>query len=395
MRYYTPKSELDDRIARLQSGLREQDVEGALITQNADMFYFSGTVQQAHLFIPAQGKPILFVTRSTERARSESFLECIVDLAHPKDLRGILGDYGYGSLKTIGLEGDVLPYNFCQRYEKMFSPAKIIDISGLIRSVRMVKSPYELELIREAGKMGSAVMAFVRENLTAGMTEFQILSEIERFSREKGHPGIIRTRGFNQDLLPVLLLSGPGGGVPSYANGPLGGSGATTAFPYGPCNRIIGRDEPVIVDYEPWVGGYMADMTRTFCVGRLPAYMERAYQVAVEIQELMKELAKPGMKCAELFEKAREKVSEYGLKDNFMGRHRPVSFLGHGVGLEVDELPVIAPGVDISLVEGMVIALEPKFIFPKGAVGIENTFVVGKEGLENLTDYCEDIQYCQ
>ncbi|MFZ5752912.1 MAG: M24 family metallopeptidase [Bacillota bacterium] len=394
MRYYTPKSELDARITRFQIGLREQDVECALITQNVDMFYFSGTIQHAHLFIPAEGKPVLFVTKSTERARSESFLDCIVDLAQPKDLRGILSEFGYGSLKTIGLEGDVLPFNLYRRYEKLFSPAKAVDISPLIRSVRMIKSPYELELIREAGKMGSEIMAFVSENLRAGMAEFQIVGMIEKLSREKGHPGFIRTRGFNQDLVPVLLLSGPGGGVPSYANGPLGGSGATTAFPYGPCNRIIGRDESVIVDYEAWVGGYMTDMTRTFCVGRLPGYMERAYHVAVEIQELLKDLGKPGIKCEELFQKAREKVRKYGLIDHFMGMHRPVSFIGHGVGLEVDELPVIAPGIATQLVEGMVIAIEPKFVFPKGAVGIENTFVVGKQGLEHLTSFDEGIQYC-
>ncbi len=394
MRYYTPKSELDARITRLQTGLREQDVEGAFITQNADMFYFSGTIQRAHLFIPAEGKPMLFVIKSMERARSESFLDCIIDLAHLQDLRGILNDYGYGSLKTIGLEGDVLPFNVYRRYEKLFSPAKAVDISSLIRSVRMVKSPYELELVREAGKMASEIMAFVRENLRAGIAEFQIVGMIEKFSREKGHPGFMRTRGFNQELVPVLLLSGPGGGVPSYANGPLGGSGATTAFPYGPSNRVIGRDEPVIVDYEAWVGGYMANMTRTFCVGRLPGYLERAYQVAVEIQELLKDLGKPGMKCEELFEKAREKVRKYGLSDHFMGMHRPVAFIGHGVGLEVDEWPVIAPGMATPLVEGMVIALEPKFVFPKGAVGIENTFVVGKQGLENLTEFAEEIQYC-
>jgi Xaa-Pro aminopeptidase len=122
--------------------------------------------------------------------------------------------------------------------------------------------------------------------------------------------------------------------------------------------------------------------------------MERAYQVAVEIQEVLKELGKPGVTCEELFEEARKKVDHYGLSDHFMGMHRPVTFVGHGVGLEVDELPVIAPGVNTTLVEGMVIALEPKFVFPKGAVGIENTFVVGKQGLENLTDFDNGIQYC-
>lgn len=389
----TPKNELENRILRLQVQLQDENIDGALIVQNADMYYFTGTIQQAYFFVPAEGTPILFVIKSLSRAQKESALDKIVPIEKLREIPILLHDMGYTSFKTIGLEADVLPANLYKSYGKLFSSAKIADISAIIRSLRMVKSPYEIGIIREAGKMSLDVFKHVGTHIKEGMKEFELVALIESFSRDKGHPGYIRPRGFNQEFGYVHLLSGPDAAVTSFGSGPLGGMGISTAYPIGPSNRQILKDEPIILDYESWVDGYMTDMTRTYCLGKLPENMVNAYKIAVEIQALVKKNAKSGAVCHEIFSKVFELVQKYKLEKHFMGLEKPVKFIAHGVGLEVDELPVIAPKIPTVLEKNMVIAIEPKFVFEKGAVGIENTYIVGDDGLETVTIFDENIQY--
>ncbi|MCG8483556.1 MAG: Xaa-Pro peptidase family protein [Clostridia bacterium] len=389
----TPKTELENRIHRLQIQLQKENIDGALILQNADLYYFTGTIQQAYFFVPAEGKPMLFVIKGLDRARKESALEGIVSIEKLRDIPVLLHDLGYTAFETIGLEADVLPANLYTRYGKLFSSAGLVDVSGIIRSLRMVKSPYEIQLIREAAKMSESVFKSVRDHIKEGIKEFELVSMIEKISRENGHAGYIRPRGFNQEFGYVLLLSGPDAAETSFGSGPLGGRGISTAYPVGSSNRQILRDEPIILDYESWLEGYMTDMTRTFCLGKLPDYMVDAYNVAVEIQELMIEVVKPGAVCSELYAKVFEKVQKYNLQKHFMGLEKPVQFIAHGVGLEVDELPVVAPRVPTVIEKNMVVAIEPKFVFENGAVGIENTYTVGEHGLEAVTVFDESIQY--
>jgi Xaa-Pro aminopeptidase len=383
---------LDQRAAKLQNILKQQDIDGVVIVQNADLFYFAGTVQRSHLFIPADGKPLLMVKKSYKRAVEESSMENIVFLDSLKDMTSVLQSYGYGKFKTLGFELDVLPVNLYKLYQKLFDPAKIVDASHIIRSVRMIKSPYEVEIIRDAAKMHFDIFTFVRENLREGISELEFCGMIEAVSRKKGHSGLIRVRGFNQDLAFVHLSSGHNT-VPSYFDGPVGGRGVGPAFSQGASSKLIGRNEPVLVDYGFSIDGYMVDQTRIFCLGKLPDYMVQAHAVAVDIQEQMKEVAKPGITCGKLYDLAVQMAGESAFGKHFMGFPESVSFVGHGVGIELDELPVVAHGFETPLEEGMVIALEPKFVFPDGAVGIENTFLVTGDGLETLTVFDEEIIY--
>ncbi|WP_432663327.1 Xaa-Pro peptidase family protein [Wukongibacter baidiensis] len=391
---YIPKTEIDSRIEQLQKMLCENDIDCALIFQNADKLYFAGTTQNGYLFVPSKGEPLLLVGKILERVRKESSIEKIVELQKFKDLPEKLKDQGYSSFNKIGLETDVLPANLFQKIDRLFSPSKLTDISLIIRSIRMVKSPYELEIIRRAGKMAAEIFTVTRENLKDGMKEFDMISIIEEVSRSKGHPGYIRGRSFNQEYFYIHFTSGIDSSAPSYGGGPLGGLGTSVAYPQGSSNRIIGRNEPIVLDYESWVDGYMADMTRTFCIGKLPKEMIKAYDVSLEIQEIVKNSAKPGVKCGDIYQLAREIVIKRGFEKHFMGMDKQVAFIAHGVGLEVDELPVLANRNSTLLKKNMVIAIEPKFVFEGGAIGIENTYIVGEDGLENITVFDEDIQYC-
>ncbi len=389
---YTPKSELDQRVAKLQELLKQQDIDGVVIIQNVDLFYFSGTIQQSHLFIPAEGKPLLLVKNTYERAREESALDNIVYLDSLKDLLPALQSYGFNGYRTLGLELDVLPANLYLRYQELFKPANIADASHLIRTVRMIKSDYELEILREVNKTQSQIFPFISANIREGMSELKLAAMIDAFYREKGHPGLMRVRGFNTELHQQHVVSGSNT-TPSYFWGAVGGRGVGPAFAQGASDKLIGRDEPVLVDIGFNVDGYSLDQTRIFCLGKLPDHLARAYQVAIEIIEQIKQLAKPGVPCGRLHELAQQIAGASPFAKHFTGYPNPLTFCGHGIGLEQDELPVIGYKFKTPLEPGMVFALEPKFTFPDGAVGIENTYLVTQDGLETLTVFDEGVQY--
>jgi len=389
---YTPKSELDQRIAKLQAHLKQQDIGGAIIIQNADLFYFSGTISQSHLFIPAEGKPLLMVKNTFERAKEESALENIVYVDSLKEILPTLQAYGFSGFKTLGFELDVLPANLYFRYLELFKPAKVVDASELIRTVRMIKSDYELEILREVNITQSQLFPYISANLQEGMSELKLAAMIDAFYREKGHPGLMRVRGFNTELHQNHVVSG-NNTTPSYFWGAVGGRGVGPAFAQGASHKLIGRDEPVLVDIGFNLDGYSLDQTRIFCIGKLSDHLAQAYQVAIEIIEQIKQLAKPGVPCGKLHELARQIAGASPFANHFTGYPNQLTFCGHGIGLEQDELPVIGYKFKTPLEPGMVFALEPKFTFPDGAVGIENTYLVTQDGLETLTVYDEGVQY--
>jgi Xaa-Pro dipeptidase len=137
----------------------------------------------------------------------------------------------------------------------------------------------------------------------------------------------------------------------------------------------------------------MLDQTRVFCMGKLPEHLAEAHAAALHIQAELEAMARPGTICHELYDRAMKLAGEGPFEKHFQGFPDHVPFIGHGIGIELDEFPIIGRGFDTPLQAGMVFALEPKFIFPDGAVGIEDTYLVTKDGLEKLTVFEEDIIY--
>lgn len=389
---YTPKSELDHRIARLQERLRGNGMDGVIIIQNADLFYFAGTIQRSHLFVPTEGKPLLMVKKSLDRAKKESSLDNIISLGSLQEIKTVLESSGYGPFRRLGFEMDVLPANLYLLYQKLLGTVEIVDASPLIREVRMVKSPFEIEILWDTAKLHHEIFDLVKDNLREGMSELELSAMIAEASRRKGHSGYMRVRGFNQDLFFVHLLSGDNT-IPSYFNGSVGGKGVSPAFAQGSCDKPIGRNEPVLVDYNFVFDGYMLDQSRIFCIGELPRYLAEAHEVAVGILKEMEQMAEPGVPCNKLYRHALQLAESSPFAKHFLGFPEPVAFVGHGIGIELDELPVIAPGSDIPLEEGMVLALEPKFVFPGGVVGVENTYLVTEGRLKTFTVFEEDVIY--
>jgi Xaa-Pro dipeptidase len=383
----TPKSEIDHRIQQLQEVLRREGIDGALILQNTDLFYFSGTIQQSHLYIPAQGHPLLMVRKSFKRARAESPLSTIVAFTSPKEIMAMLQEHGLQPPTVIGMELDVLPTNNYLSYRRLFPDIDIRDISMSIRMIRSVKSDYELGLIRQAAAFSDQVAEMVPGLIRTGITEIELAGLIEAQARRLGHQGIIRMRLWGAEMFYGHLMAGPAAAIPSFLASPTGGAAVNAAVAQGPSFREIRPHEPILVDYVFAWKGYLSDHTRIFVIGRPPQALVEAHAHMLDLQERIKVMATPGTRAGDLYAAAVEMANQKGLGDHFMGvgKNR-IRFIGHGVGLEVDEFPFLASGQKLPLQEGMVIALEPKLIYPGvGVVGIENIHLVTPAGLETLT----------
>jgi Xaa-Pro dipeptidase len=386
-----PAAEAAGRIGRLQAALLSAKLDAALIAQNADLYYLSGSMQQAQLYVPAEGEPTLFVRKSVARAIAESPL-AVVPLPGFRQLAALIEER-YGTLpERVGLELDVLPVNAFRRYEQLLPAAAFADVSPAILALRAIKSPFEIELIRAAAGIADALCARIPQILRAGLTEVEFAGKIEAEARALGHQGFIRMRAFNGEMFYGQLLAGVSGTVPAGLDTPLGGMGLSPAMAQGVSFRRIARDEPIVFDFVPVLNGYTADFTRMFVVGALPAELERAFAVALRIEREVVAIAKPGVVCRTLYDAALAIAAAEGLAENFMGHGAAqVRFIGHGLGLELDELPVIAAN-NMALAAGMVFALEPKFVLPGlGAIGIENTFCVQNDGVVALTTSPEVI----
>lgn len=391
---YTPAREIAARLMSLQEKMAATGPEAAILVQNTDLYYFTGSCQAGHLVVPARGEPVYLVRKSLERARLESPLGSIRQQHAFADVAAVLKEVAPGA-KTVGLELDVLPYNNYRRYAGLFPDCSLTDVSALIREVRMIKSIYEVRLLKEAAKMATAMFDRIPGLLEAGKTEATLAGELESVLRSLGHQGAIRMRGFNQELFYGHLMSGENLLYPSFIDSPTGGTGLSPAYPQSAGNKKINRDEPVQVDYVSAYSGYLVDKARIYCIGRLPSLLEEAHQAALAIQADLVKAARPGVLCSELYHRSMTMAKGLGYAGNFMGIGGDTTgFIAHGIGLELDELPVMAPKSNIALQEGMVFALEPKMFFPGyGLVGVENTFLVTAAGVEKLTDYPDDIFY--
>lgn len=444
----TPKEEIEGRIGRFQALLRENGVEAALIgdtvAEKVDLFYLSGTTQQAHLYVPAEGPPLLWVRKDLERARLDSPLERIGPLKGVGQLPELLRGAGHPLPASLGLQLAKVPARAFLEYRDLLGKPRVVDLSqlDLLRSLRMIKSSHEVSLIRRAARIVDAVLQSIGENghgqaklatpgdenglqrdgsiftanpheppglvapavekvfekdpgifavklLREGMTEVELAGCLEAIARREGHQGILRMDNGTQENFYGECLSGAEATISTFFDGPLGGWGLSPAMPQSAGFKPIRRGEPIVLDFVGVFNGYVADQTRVAVIGSLPPRLARAYEATLMIQEAVIREIRPGTRSRELYELAQDLARKLGYADHFMGHgERQVRFIGHGVGLTMDDLPVITSSkrFDLPLQPGMVIALEPKLVFPgEGAVGIEDTLLVTQYGCEPLT----------
>lgn len=387
------------RRERLQQRMQETGIRLFVVTQNVDLFYLTGSMQNGYLCVPDEGEAVFWVRRSYSRALEEADTQ-VEPLLSMRGFGALLGDRFPAQLRgkegvapVVAAEYDVLPVQLFQRLEGALPGVRWVDGSLLIRELRMIKSAEEIEAIRNSARVIDRAYEAALSSLRAGMKEVELMAIVEAEIRRSGHMGLMRVRGYNQEIITGMIGAGAAAAMPTYFDGPAGGQGLGPASPQSAGLRPIGVHEPILIDIGCCIDGYVIDQTRTAVIGTLDDELLRAYAEAEAVLAATEARLRPGTICEELYAAALEHVREAGLSDHFMGfGSDQVKFLGHGIGLEIDELPVLARGFRQPLQPGMVIAIEPKFTFPgRGVVGIENTYAITETGFEKLTVSREGI----
>ncbi|MCK5312284.1 MAG: aminopeptidase P family protein [Desulfobacteraceae bacterium] len=389
----TPKEELYKRIKKFQKALRRKQISAALISYKTDLFYFSGTIQQGWLYIPAESAPLFMVFKDFPRAKQESALDSIIHLKGPKYIPETLKEHGYEIPETIGIEFDVLPVNQFNIYQKIFPEVQFVDASVDIRLTRAVKSEYEIKIIRRCAEKWDKMMEKASDYIEEGVMEVAAAGRLEGYARTLGHQGFMRMRMWTSELLFGHFMSGYSGALPSHLASATGGPGTCAASAQGAGLKKIGKNEPILIDYAFGLDGYLIDNTRIFSIGKLSDEFVKAHDTMLEAQEIARKTAVPGTPCEDIYFAMLKYVENAGYREYFMGAGEPrIKFTGHGIGLEIDEFPFIAQGQKLAIEKNMIISIEPKIVIPgKGVVGIENTHLVTENGLESFASFPDDI----
>ena len=260
------------------------------------------------------------------------------------------------------------------------------DCTGIMFDLRERKSDWEIEMIRKSGQVNLSMFEAIRESGGLGKTELEMAGAADEVSRAMGFGGRIRMRKWPMDCDRVVIASGRSGSVPSYFDSAVGGLGSSPISSLGAGFSRVREAEPVLVDIVHVHRGYVSDCTRMFCHGSLPSEWESRLDDMVDVEDIVRGILAKGQNCSDAWEKGKTTSAEMGYSNNLMGMPpNQASFLGHSVGLELDETPVIAKGFDKPLGIGSTMAIEPKVIFEDGAIGIEDTWVRSEEGMECLT----------
>ena len=382
-----PREEASLRIDRLHKAMAGAGIDGLLVADNADIFYLTGRVYAGFAYIPAGMAPLWFVRRPVELEG-----DGVVYIRKPEEMASHIVAAGLAMPRRLGLELDILSFNQAERLRSVFPGAECVDTTPMMRAMRAVKTDFEVEQMRLSGLKHEQVYRKIPKLYRVGMTDVELQVEIERISRLEGCLGVFRISGQSMEIYMGNVLAGRNADVPAPYDFAMGGRGLDPSIPGGAAGEEIKEHNAVMVDLNGNFTGYMTDMTRVFAVGSLPQEAVDAHQCSIDICRAFEREARPGVEARTLYEMCADMARERGLERYFMGHRQRAGFVGHGVGIEVNEWPVIAPRSRQILERNNTIALEPKFVIPEvGAVGIENTYVIEDTGARSLTNAPEEI----
>jgi Xaa-Pro dipeptidase len=382
-----PLSELTDRLKRFRAQMDAENPnwELAAFFGRVNQYYFTGTMQDGVLLVPRGGDAVFWVRRSFERAKAESLFPDI----HPmKSFRDAV-PAAAAMRQVIHLETELVPLALVQRFRKHFACKEVASLDATAAQVRTIKSPYELAIMERCGAIHRRILEeSVPKMLREDMNEAELACELYSLLVREGHQGTVRFGMFNVDIAVAQLGFGENSIYPTSFDGPGGCVGIGPAAPVlGNRDRKLRNGDLVFVDVGCAMDGYHTDKTMVYMFGRtLTDEAIAAHRRCVELELRLASLLKPEAMPSEIYVRTMASLDPQFLK-NFMGfGNRRANFLGHGVGLQIDEPPVIAEGFDKPLSAGMVLALEPKKGVPGvGMVGTENTYLVTPEGGRSLT----------
>ena len=381
------KDDLRIKWNRIKDELVKKGMDACLLTVDVNLYYTTGRVFSGYLYLPADDEPWFFVKRPNGLEGDR-----VVYSRKPEDMPDIFAEQGIPMPQSLLLEADELTYNEYIRLQKVFQLRETGNATALMRMLRRIKTPWEIERFRLSAQRHEATYCEIPACFRPGMTDLEFQFEIEKQMRVHGSIGLFRAFGANMDIFMGSILAGENAETPSPFDFALGGGGMDSSCPLGANGTPLKAGTAIMVDMAGNYTAYITDMTRVFSVGKLPDKAYRAHQVALTIQQEVTNVARPGAACADLYRIAADIAKREGLEANFMGTRQQAKFVGHGIGLQINELPVLTPRSKEELLPNMVFALEPKFVIPGvGAVGVENSFLVTETGVEKLTRFEESI----
>ncbi|MCU4164735.1 M24 family metallopeptidase [Carboxylicivirga caseinilyticus] len=378
----TPASELKMRMESFCRLMNEQnpDWQMAMIFSKVNLLYFTGSMSEGMLVVERDKSAVYWVRRSYERAMEESAFEDIRPMSSYRDAAEVYMQ----KPSVVYLESEFVPLAMFNRIQKHFLFETFKGLDFQLSMTRAVKSAWELSFMEQAGRIHQHVLeekvpAILRE----GMTEADLAAELYEVAVKEGHQGTARFAMHDTDLVVAQLGFGTSSLMPTNFDGPGGNRGLNAAVPsLGSRHRKLKKGDLVFVDMGVGVNGYHSDKTVTYMFGNsLPDEVIKIHMQCVEIQNRIAAMLTPGNSGEMVYETIMDSLSP-DFQKNFMGfGNRKVKFLGHGIGITMDEAPVLAKGFKMPFEENMVFAVEPKKgIEGVGMVGIENTFVVTPQG---------------
>lgn len=383
------REEVKVRLGKLVEPMQSAGIDAMLIGSNANIYYTAGRFFRGYVYVTSAGEAIYFVIRPNSFEEADD----VVMIRKPEMIPDMLRAKGLPIPSVLGLELDVMSWSDISRLGKVFPEAEVRNASPLLRGARQVKTPFEIKLMKEDGLHQAQVYGKITGLYRRDMTDVEFQIEIERILRLEGSLGFLRVSGQLMEINMGSVISGDNADAPSPYDFAMGGNGVNPALPGGADGRIMRVGETVMVDVNGCFNGYQTDMTRVWRLGEVPELAVKAHDCSRRILHSLEEIARPGMEVCELFRRAEAIVAEEGLEAYFMGHRQQAAFIGHGVGIELNETPAITPRCKDLLKENMTLAIEPKFVIPGvGAVGIENTYVVRPDGLECITVFPEEMQ---
>jgi Xaa-Pro aminopeptidase len=379
--------ELKTRRDQIRVYMTKEHIDAALIACNVNLLYTYGRVVCGYLYLPLESPAILFLKRPQIIKG-----EFVVSIHKPEEIPDKLKEMELPIPKKLMLEGDVLPYTQYMRLANLFPDAEVVNGTSFIRKARSMKTGYEIEIFRRSAALHSKVYEQIPSLYQNGMTDLDFSIEIERAMRKAGSLGIFRIFGQSMEIFMGSVLTSNNAAAPSPYDFALGGEGLDPSLPIGANRTPLEEGHSVMVDINGNFYGYNCDMSRVFSIGKLPDEAYAAHQTCLKVQQALSEMIAPKVICEDIYQAALDIVRADGFEDQFMGIGQKAHFIGHGIGLEINEEPVFAPRVRTELEQNMVFALEPKIIIPNvGPVGVENSWLVTGDGVEKLTKCNEEI----
>ncbi len=368
------------RRKRLTDAMTSNGIDLALIQDNATKYYLTGRVFSGQIIINAHGDYHCFVRRPNHLSGQDTTM-----VRKPEEIPPALPEGFTSGCKTLGLEFATLNVNDFNRLRALWQDMTAVDLSASVREARSVKTDEEITRLTQSGLLHAESYSTIPQLFRPGMTDIEFQIEVERRLRLKGCLGIFRISGDSMEIFMGNILSGDNADSPTPYDFAMGGGGMEASLPVGANGSEIVPGDSVMVDANGNFTGYMTDMTRTYAYGTLSPLAMLAHQTSIEICHTLADMARPGVKASLLYETAIEIATKAGLEEYFMGHRQKAGFVGHGLGIEINEAPVLAPRSRDILQKGNVFALEPKFVIPgTGAVGIENTYCVMENGAAKL-----------